>query len=117
LPLLGSVGGATVNMIFMDHFQRIAQGHFALRRLERAYGSANVRRRYNELIARKPALFIAASAGERQWSWLVCLRAFAETGMIRACADWLAVAALFRRPLGLPIPHTACVDVSDASLV
>ena len=53
LPVLGAVGGATVNMIFMDHFQRIAQGHFALRRLERTYGSANIRARYNELAARK----------------------------------------------------------------
>ena len=35
LPVLGAVGGATVNVIFMDHFQRIAQGHFTLRRLER----------------------------------------------------------------------------------
>ena len=31
LPILGAVGGATVNVIFMDHFQRIAQGHFTLR--------------------------------------------------------------------------------------
>jgi hypothetical protein len=53
VPVLGAIGGATVNMIFMDHFQRIAQGHFALRRLERIYGSANVRARYNELAARK----------------------------------------------------------------
>lgn len=51
LPVLGAVGGATVNMIFMDHFQRIAQGHFALRRLERIYGSAAIRHRYNELVA------------------------------------------------------------------
>ena len=51
--MLGALGGATVNMIFMDHFQRIAQGHFALRRLERRYGSANIRARYDELAARK----------------------------------------------------------------
>lgn len=53
LPVLGALGGPTVNMIFMDHFQRIAQGHFALRRLERRYGSANIRARYDELAARK----------------------------------------------------------------
>jgi hypothetical protein len=51
LPILGAVGGATVNVIFMDHFQRIAQGHFALRRLERTYGSASVRRHYAALAA------------------------------------------------------------------
>jgi len=53
MPVLGAVGGATVNMIFMDHFQRIAQGHFALRRLERTYGSAHIRQRYNELVSRQ----------------------------------------------------------------
>jgi hypothetical protein len=51
LPILGAVGGATVNVIFMDHFQRIAQAHFALRRLERTYGATNIRRRYAELAA------------------------------------------------------------------
>ncbi len=46
LPILGAVGGATVNVIFMDHFQRIAQGHFTLRRLERAYGAPAIRQHY-----------------------------------------------------------------------
>jgi hypothetical protein len=52
LPILGAVGGATVNVIFMDHFQRIAQGHFALRRLERSYGGATIRQLYAELAAK-----------------------------------------------------------------
>jgi uncharacterized membrane-anchored protein YjiN (DUF445 family) len=39
--------------------------------------------------------------------WLAYPRAFAEAGMVGACADWFAVVALFRHPLGLPIPHTA----------
>jgi len=52
LPVLGALGGATVNVIFMDHFQRIAQGHFTLRRLERAYGPSTVRMHYAELAAR-----------------------------------------------------------------
>jgi EcsC protein family len=56
VPILGAVGGATVNVIFMDHFQRIARGHFTLRRLERSYGAANVRRRYAELAAVTPRL-------------------------------------------------------------
>ena len=54
LPILGAVGGATVNVIFMDHYQRIAQAHFTLRRLERTYGVAHVRQRYAELVARSP---------------------------------------------------------------
>jgi hypothetical protein len=56
VPILGAVGGATVNVIFMDHFQRIARGHFTLRRLERSYGAANVRRHYAELAAGAPRL-------------------------------------------------------------
>jgi len=40
------------------------------------------------------------------WNWV---RAFAEAGMIGALADWFAVVALFRHPLGIPIPHTAIV--------
>jgi EcsC protein family len=46
LPVLGAVGGATVNMIFMNHFQRVASGHFAIRKLERRYGPAVVRQLY-----------------------------------------------------------------------
>ena len=37
------------------------------------------------------------------------LRAFAEAAVVGAMADWFAVTALFRQPLGLPIPHTAIV--------
>jgi uncharacterized membrane-anchored protein YjiN (DUF445 family) len=37
------------------------------------------------------------------------LRAFAEAAMVGGLADWFAVTALFRRPLGLPIPHTAII--------
>ena len=50
IPLLGAVGGATVNMVFMNHFQHIAHGHFVVRRLERRYGAAVVRRHYEELL-------------------------------------------------------------------
>jgi hypothetical protein len=53
LPILGAVGGATINIVFMDHFQRVAHAHFTLRRLERIYGSSHVRERYAELAASK----------------------------------------------------------------
>jgi hypothetical protein len=39
IPVLGALGGATLNVMFMDHFERVAQAHFTLRRLERVYGS------------------------------------------------------------------------------
>jgi hypothetical protein len=48
LPVIGAVGGATINMMFMNHFQRVARGHFAIRRLERAYGASVIRRLYDE---------------------------------------------------------------------
>ena len=46
LPVVGAVGGATVNMIFMNHFQRVASGHFAIRKLERLHGQSVVRQHY-----------------------------------------------------------------------
>jgi uncharacterized membrane-anchored protein YjiN (DUF445 family) len=58
------------------------------------------------------AIFVATSYGQQQWPWLAYPRAFAEAGMIGACADWFAVVALFRHPFGIPIPHTAIVPRS-----
>jgi hypothetical protein len=52
LPVLGAVGGATLNVIFMNHFQRIAQGDFTVRRLERRYGSEVIRRQYEAALVR-----------------------------------------------------------------
>jgi uncharacterized membrane-anchored protein YjiN (DUF445 family) len=42
-------------------------------------------------------------------AWAGYVAAAAEAGMVGALADWFAVTALFRRPLGLPIPHTAII--------
>lgn len=44
--------------------------------------------------------------GQGVWAWV---RAFCEAATVGALADWFAVVALFRRPLGLPIPHTAVI--------
>ena len=54
-------------------------------------------------------VFIATSVVKLDWPWIPYLRAFAEAGMVGACADWFAIVALFRRPFGLPIPHTGIV--------
>lgn len=61
------------------------------------------------LLALMSAIFVATYVTKFEWTWPAYLRAFAEAGMIGACADWFAVVALFRHPLGLPIPHTAIV--------
>jgi hypothetical protein len=51
IPVLGAVGGAAINVIFMNHFQRVAQAHFTIRRLERRYGQALVRHHYERLLS------------------------------------------------------------------
>src|SRR5262249_60696739 len=43
-------------------------------------------------------------------AWVGYVQAMAEASMVGALADWFAVTALFRRPLGLPIPHTAIIQ-------
>lgn len=50
------------------------------------------------------------------WPALSWLQAFAEASAIGAIADWYAVVALFRRPLGLPIPHTAIVPRNQRNI-
>jgi uncharacterized membrane-anchored protein YjiN (DUF445 family) len=61
------------------------------------------------LLVLMTAIFVGCSLTRLPWAWIPYLRAFAEAAMVGACADWFAVVALFRRPLGLPIPHTAVV--------
>lgn len=55
------------------------------------------------------AVFALAKSFEARWPWLSFVAAFAEAAAIGGIADWYAVVALFRRPLGLPIPHTAII--------
>jgi len=54
-------------------------------------------------------VFVAARALEPQYPWVGYVKAFAEAAMVGGLADWFAVTALFRHPLGLPIPHTAII--------
>ena len=49
VPVLGAVGGAALNLVFTQHFQDMARGHFTVRRLERAHGSQAVRDAYRAL--------------------------------------------------------------------
>lgn len=51
VPLVGAVSGATLNTLFMRHFQAMARGHFIVRRLERRFGAEAVRRAYDALPA------------------------------------------------------------------
>jgi uncharacterized membrane-anchored protein YjiN (DUF445 family) len=54
-------------------------------------------------------VFVIAFAFQGRVPWLAYVRAAAEGGMVGALADWFAVTALFRHPLGIPIPHTAII--------
>jgi hypothetical protein len=49
VPVAGLIGGATINMVFMQHYQQLAHAHFAIRRLERRYGGAAIEAMYGEL--------------------------------------------------------------------
>lgn len=54
-------------------------------------------------------IFVVARYFEGRYPWLGIVRATAEASMIGGLADWFAVTALFRHPLGIPIPHTAII--------
>jgi uncharacterized membrane-anchored protein YjiN (DUF445 family) len=68
-----------------------------------------MKRRATGLLALAAAVFTAAGLYEQRFPWLGYVRAMAEASLVGGLADWFAVTALFRRPLGLPIPHTAIV--------
>ena len=61
------------------------------------------------LLAVMAVIFIGTTWLGSPSPYLGAIRAFAEAALVGGLADWFAVTALFRRPLGLPIPHTAIV--------
>ncbi|PYP31251.1 MAG: DUF445 domain-containing protein [Gemmatimonadetes bacterium] len=68
-----------------------------------------MKRRATGLLALAVVVFVTARVLEAQYPWLGWVRATAEASLVGGLADWFAVTALFRHPLGLPIPHTAIV--------
>jgi uncharacterized membrane-anchored protein YjiN (DUF445 family) len=75
----------------------------ALRR-HRAFATA--------LLVAMALVYIAITWSGETGFWIGLARAGAEAAMVGGLADWFAVTALFRRPLGLPIPHTAVIPAS-----
>ena len=75
----------------------------ALRR-HRAFATA--------LLVAMAVVYVAITWSGETGFWIGLLRAGAEAAMVGGLADWFAVTALFRRPLGLPIPHTAVIPAS-----
>lgn len=69
----------------------------------------NMKRWALGLLVLATVLFVVARFLEGRHPWLGIVRATAEAAMIGGLADWFAVTALFRHPLGIPIPHTAII--------
>src|SRR2546426_11532505 len=74
-----------------------------------------MKRRATGLLALAVVVFATARVLEAQYPWLGWVRATAEASLVGGLADWFAVTALFRHPLGLPIPHTAIVATRKRS--
>src|SRR6185312_10188283 len=68
-----------------------------------------MKRRASGLLVVATAVFGVTRWYESRLPWLGFIRATAEAAMVGGVADWFAVTALFRHPLGIPIPHTAIV--------
>ena len=68
-----------------------------------------MKRRATGLLVLATGVYIVTRLLEPRYSWLGFLRAMAEAAMIGGLADWFAVTALFRHPMGIPIPHTAII--------
>ena len=81
---------------------------------EKAIQYAIMRRRATGLLAAFAVLFTAAAVVRHAYPdlapfWIGLVRATSEAALVGGIADWFAVTALFRHPLGIPIPHTAIV--------
>jgi len=95
-------GHVILDQIALD--QREAEKHTALRRTKFVATTA---------LCLCVVVFVAARFWQVRWPWLGFVAAFAEAATIGGLADWYAVVALFRRPLGLPIPHTAIIPANQ----
>ncbi|GAA1507481.1 uncharacterized membrane-anchored protein YjiN (DUF445 family) [Agromyces terreus] len=76
---------------------------------ERLTALRRMKRLATGLLVVAAAVFAVSFALQDEIPWLAYVRAAAEGAMVGAIADWFAVTALFRHPLGLPIPHTAII--------
>ena len=72
-------------------------------------GAAGMKRAATGLLVAMAVLFFITREFEPAYPWVGYVKAFAEAAMVGGLADWFAVTALFRHPLGLPIPHTAII--------
>jgi len=76
---------------------------------DKAHGLSRMRRTATILLLLMSILLLACVIWQGEHAWLAWPRAFAEAAMAGAIADWYAVVALFRHPLGVRLPHTAII--------
>jgi uncharacterized membrane-anchored protein YjiN (DUF445 family) len=76
---------------------------------EREAGLKRMKAWATSLLLLASVIFVIAKLFESRYPWLAIVVATAEASMVGALADWFAVTALFRHPLGIPIPHTAII--------
>src|SRR5438874_347339 len=80
-----------------------------LSRFSPAQSARGMRALATAMLAGMAAIFVAAMRLDHLHPAWGFVRTFAEAGLVGGIADWFAVTALFRHPLGLPIPHTAII--------
>ncbi|HET9452733.1 MAG TPA: DUF445 domain-containing protein [Gemmatimonadaceae bacterium] len=68
-----------------------------------------MKRRATGLLVGAVVVYVLTLLLEPRFPWIEYVRAMAEAAMVGGLADWFAVTALFRHPLGIPIPHTAII--------
>jgi uncharacterized membrane-anchored protein YjiN (DUF445 family) len=76
---------------------------------QRRHDLAQMKRRATGLLVAMTAVFVIVTVFGSKHGWTGYLQATAEASMVGGLADWFAVTALFRHPLGVPIPHTAII--------
>lgn len=89
--------GRTLGAVTPEDFERLAQ----LRKMQAIA---------LWLLVAMGLVFVVSFALQDRFPWLAFVRAASEGGMVGALADWFAVTALFRHPLGLKIPHTNLIS-------
>src|SRR5438132_2471386 len=80
------------------------------REQERVRQLRQMKRRATALLVAMTGVFIVLTALGADHGWLAYLKAAVEASMVGGLADWFAVTAVFRHPVGIPIPHTAVIQ-------
>jgi uncharacterized membrane-anchored protein YjiN (DUF445 family) len=77
--------------------------------VERQQRLDQIKARATGLLILATVVFVITRLLEPRYHWVGYLRAMAEAAMVGGLADWFAVTAIFRHPMGIPIPHTAII--------